>query len=713
MADTQVKVRATLDDDVSPNYKKMTQNVKNDTDGLTKTLKTMAGAVVGLFAFDKVKDFMYGSAKAAGEAQMAQAKLVSVLNSTRSASGQTVKSLNDLAEAMQKNTIYDDDATIAAETLLLTYNRISGQVFPDTIKAAADMSAIFGGDLASNTQILGRALQDPIMGMSLLRRQGIVFTEEQKKTVAQFMRTNDVASAQNVILGKLKETIGGAAEEAAKAGLGPWLQMQNALSDASKTIGNELLPYMSKFAKWVTENAQTIANGLIGIAKIAGGAFQLVVGSIDMIIAAYLKYVDFLINTAVSAFEGILALGSKVADLLPGDIGKAKIDALRESIKGFSSDLARVPFETAKKFMLSGGAMLESGVAQFMGKPASAQTPEIKVATGGAGAPAGPSDEELQKQRDKELKAQEKALQDAIEFNQKRQDIVSASYDNIIATVQNSFEKQRMISERSENEEIQKFLSAYDEKLLSTEELNAALTDIELKYALERSAIAAEEQESKRVAIQESINMYAGMAMAITDIASNIAQVQINNIEKQRQKEIEAVNDSNKSQKSKQKAIEEINKKAEEQQIKAANLQKSISISQAIINGALGITEIWSKHASNPILATMLSVLEAAQVATQIAVIQSQKFALGGDFITSGRQTIEVGDNPGGRERVQITPLSSPNVNGPQNTPNVDMSLIVYGNVDRDAAEMINRKREEQLVEFKSMYKELQYTGQL
>ena len=25
-----------------------------------------------------------------------------------------------------------------------------------------------------------------------------------------------------------------------------------------------------------------------------------------------------------------------------------------------------------------------------------------------------------------------------------------------------------------------------------------------------------------------------------------------------------------------------------------------------------------------------------------------------------------VGDNPGGRERVQVTPLSSPNINGPQ-----------------------------------------------
>lgn len=41
-------------------------------------------------------------------------------------------------------------------------------------------------------------------------------------------------------------------------------------------------------------------------------------------------------------------------------------------------------------------------------------------------------------------------------------------------------------------------------------------------------------------------------------------------------------------------------------------------------------------------------------------------FAKGGDFVTNGPQLIMVGDNPGGRERVQITPTSSPNVNGPQ-----------------------------------------------
>jgi len=53
-------------------------------------------------------------------------------------------------------------------------------------------------------------------------------------------------------------------------------------------------------------------------------------------------------------------------------------------------------------------------------------------------------------------------------------------------------------------------------------------------------------------------------------------------------------------------------------------------------------------------------------------------FAEGGDFSTSGPKMMMVGDNPGGRERVQVTPLSSPNINGPQGgiTINVSAPLV-------------------------------------
>ena len=57
---------------------------------------------------------------------------------------------------------------------------------------------------------------------------------------------------------------------------------------------------------------------------------------------------------------------------------------------------------------------------------------------------------------------------------------------------------------------------------------------------------------------------------------------------------------------------------------------------------------------------------------------EMESLATGGDFVTSGPQMIMVGDNPGGQERVQVTPLSSPNINGPQGgiTLNISAPLV-------------------------------------
>ena len=67
--------------------------------------------------------------------------------------------------------------------------------------------------------------------------------------------------------------------------------------------------------------------------------------------------------------------------------------------------------------------------------------------------------------------------------------------------------------------------------------------------------------------------------------------------------------------------------------------------------------------------------------AAQLAIASKQKmpaFATGGDFITAGPQAIMVGDNPGGRERVQVTPLSSPNIAGPQGG---SVTVNISGNI--------------------------------
>lgn len=59
----------------------------------------------------------------------------------------------------------------------------------------------------------------------------------------------------------------------------------------------------------------------------------------------------------------------------------------------------------------------------------------------------------------------------------------------------------------------------------------------------------------------------------------------------------------------------------------------------------------------------------------------------GGDFVTSGPQLLLVGDNPGGREHVTVTPESSPNIAGPQE----DMIHLTVNLDGRPIADFVTR----------------------
>ena len=87
------------------------------------------------------------------------------------------------------------------------------------------------------------------------------------------------------------------------------------------------------------------------------------------------------------------------------------------------------------------------------------------------------------------------------------------------------------------------------------------------------------------------------------------------------------------------------------------------------------------------------AVAAATAVAAGMANVKMiQSAATGGDFVTSGPQTLMVGDNPGGRERVQVTPLSSPNLEGPQGssvTVNVSGNVLSQDFVEGELAENI------------------------
>lgn len=184
----------------------------------------------------------------------------------------------------------------------------NNDIFDQATKAALNLSTAMGSDLQSATVQVGKALNDPVKGMSALSKVGVSFTKEQKamnkalveggeanalvalgfadstavvnqqvkayekqgKSVTDLVATykkdmtpaqqklydhlvkgGNAMEAQKVILGELNKEFGGAAEAAGKGFSGSMARAQDAIGDAFRAVGVLLLPSLTKFADWV------------------------------------------------------------------------------------------------------------------------------------------------------------------------------------------------------------------------------------------------------------------------------------------------------------------------------------------------------------------------------------------------------------------------------------------------------------------------------
>lgn len=160
------------------------------------------------------------------ESERAQRQLETVIKSTGGAAGLTAIQLSDMAVALQRVTAYGDETIKGAEALLLTFTRIGSTVFPQALEATMNVATALGTDLNGAALQVGKALNDPILGMTALSRAGIQFTADQKHVVKAMMETGDIVGAQKIILKELENQFGGTAR-AARGTLGGALSALN------------------------------------------------------------------------------------------------------------------------------------------------------------------------------------------------------------------------------------------------------------------------------------------------------------------------------------------------------------------------------------------------------------------------------------------------------------------------------------------------------
>lgn len=202
-----------------------------------------------LFVGQKIVKF----AKTSIDSIEEERKELNLLNTTLKTTGATAwttqQQLADMAQAFEKESNYTSEQIQRAQTVMLGFKTVTGDVFNSAMQNVLDMSEVMGMDLVSAVQTVGKALDDPVKGLGSLQRQGFAFTESQKAMLEEMVKTGRQAEAQKIILDELATTYGGAA----KAGQNAAQQLNVAVGNLQKVIGENLAPVVESIATDITE----------------------------------------------------------------------------------------------------------------------------------------------------------------------------------------------------------------------------------------------------------------------------------------------------------------------------------------------------------------------------------------------------------------------------------------------------------------------------
>jgi len=203
--------------------------------------------------------FLIKGVKDAADYQTLAAKTTAVLKSTGDVSHASVAGIQALAASLETMSGVDEVLIINSENVMATFTRVRNEagkgndVFNQATAAALDMSVALGTDLQGATIQIGKALQDPIKGVTALRKVGVALSEQQVSQIKTMMASGNVMGAQKVILKELGTEFGGAAKAAGSGFTGSLARARDILDDFGRSVGMKILPYVTEFTNWLAD----------------------------------------------------------------------------------------------------------------------------------------------------------------------------------------------------------------------------------------------------------------------------------------------------------------------------------------------------------------------------------------------------------------------------------------------------------------------------
>lgn len=240
--------------------------------------------------------------------QQVIAQMNATLQSTQYAAGLTARELVDMANAMAEVTLYTDDQIISAQNLLLTFTNITKETFPAATQAVLDMSTALGQDLSSSAIQLGKALNNPIEGVSALQRVGVSFNNAQQATIEKMVKTGHTIEAQTYILAELQREFGNSAKSAYEAASSV-TKLQKNIGELKEDIGSGLTPAINNLFGAFGDVTKGMG-GTVNVGKVVFKTFA-AIGEFAAATATG-------IHTLAASLVGLESVGVQVAMKLSG-----------------------------------------------------------------------------------------------------------------------------------------------------------------------------------------------------------------------------------------------------------------------------------------------------------------------------------------------------------------------------------------------------------
>jgi len=283
--------------------------------GFGSKLKSFIGPVMATAATYGAVSFVKSSLEAAESALVADKRLTQVAESMNvfgAGTGVVVERLQDYASAMSRNIAVDDESIKLTQAKLFTFKELAatagtvGGAFDRATTAAYDMAKAGFGSAEMNAVQLGKALNDPIKGITALSRSGITFTEVEKARIKTLVESNKIGEAQSMILEAIETQVGGTAAATATAAD----KMKISWSELQETVGNALAPAFGALALALVPVIDTLAPALASVI----GALAPVLLTVANILPSLLTA---LMPLAPVITDVVLILGEMLEIILP------------------------------------------------------------------------------------------------------------------------------------------------------------------------------------------------------------------------------------------------------------------------------------------------------------------------------------------------------------------------------------------------------------